>query len=72
MRIPDCYDPEFMEDARDLAYTARMMRRPCCECCGEHVMTDEYLDLTPLGINGVLCEDCINDNRRLTCDLDDD
>ncbi len=72
MRIPDCYDPEFMEDARDLAHTMRIERRPCCEVCGEHLTTDEYLDLTPLGINGVLCEDCINDNRQLTSDLDDD
>ena len=54
-----------------MAHTARIMRRPCCEICGEHLETDEYLDLTPLGITGVLCEDCMNDNKHSTYDLDD-
>ena len=72
MLFTDHWDPSDMEDARDLRYTMRVMRRPCCEVCGEHLTTDEYLDLTPLGINGVLCEDCMNDNRQLTSDLDDD
>lgn len=69
--LPDCYDPIAQERARDMAHTARIMRRPCCECCGEHLETDEYLDLTPLGITGVLCEDCMNDNKHSTYDLDD-
>ena len=72
MLLTDHWDPSDMEDARDFRYTTRVMRRPRCEVCGEHLTTDEYLDLTPLGINGVLCEDCINDNRQLTSDLDDD
>lgn len=71
MRIPDCYDPAYMEDVRDFKHTARVMRRPCCEICGEHLTTDEYLDLSPVGINGVMCEACMNENRHSTYDLDD-
>lgn len=70
--IPDCYEADRQYERMDLAYTARIMRRPCCECCGEHILTERYLDLSPFGINGVVCERCVDRNTADTTDLDDD
>ena len=72
MGIPDCYDPVEQERRRDLSYTAMIMRRPCCECCGEHLTSETYLDLSAFGLNGVACERCIDKNTFATVDLDDD
>ena len=71
--LPDCYEADHQEARRDLAYTARIMRRPRCACCGDHILSDTYLDLSPFGIaDGVACERCIDRHTAATCDLDDD
>lgn len=72
VNIPDCYEADRQEEARDLAYTARIMRRPCCESCGEHILTESYLDLSVFGLNGVVCEKCVERNMAPVEDLDDD
>jgi len=69
--IPDCYEADRQYEAMDRAYTKRIMRRPCCACCGEHLMTENYLDLSPFGIPGVACERCVDKYTADTADLDD-
>lgn len=69
--IPDCYEADKQYDRMDRAHTARIMRRPCCECCGEHIQSESYLDLSPFGLNGVACERCVDRNTASTADLDD-
>jgi hypothetical protein len=56
----------------DLAYTAKIMRRPRCECCNEPLTTDNFLDLSDFGLNGLVCEKCVDRNMRPVADLDDD
>ena len=71
-KIPDCYEADRQYEAMDLAYTARLMRRPKCVCCGAHLLGDSYLDLNEFGIPGYACQRCL---ERCTCsteDLDDD
>ena len=69
--IPDCYEADRQFDRMDLAYTARIMRRPCCECCGEHLIGESYLDLSLCGLDGVLCEKCVKNNMCDISELDD-
>lgn len=68
--IPDCYDPIEQERSRDLAYNARLMRRPRCQCCGCPVISETYLDLEPFGLKGVACERCIEGNTHDICNLE--
>lgn len=72
MQIPDCYDPAIQEAARSLRYTAMVMRRPRCECCGLPVTTDQYLDLEPFGLKGIACERCRDGNSHWTDTLEVD
>ena len=72
IRIPDCYEADKQFERMDLAYTAMIMRRPECACCGEHLTSETYLDLSAFGLNGVVCERCIDKNTFATMDLDDD
>jgi hypothetical protein len=71
MQIPDCYEADRQEEARDLAYTARIMRRPRCERCDTPILSESYLDLSAFGLNGLACERCVNANTHATCDLED-
>lgn len=70
--IPDCYEADRQAEAMDLAHTARIMRRPRCERCGDPLMGEAYLDLSPFGLNGYACERCLNANTRYVEDLEDD
>ena len=70
--VPDCYEADIEFDRMDLAYTAKIMRRPRCECCNEPLTTENFLDLSDFGINGVVCEKCVERNMRPVTDLDDD
>lgn len=72
MNLPDCYEADRQYEALDLAYTAKIMRRPCCECCGEHILSETYLDLSDFGLNGYVCERCVEKNTHATEGLDDD
>lgn len=69
--IPDCYDPIEQEHSRDLAYAARLMRRPQCQCCSCPVISETYLALEPFGLKGVACERCIEGNTYDICNLED-
>ena len=57
---------------RDLAYTARVMRRPRCVCCEEPILSETYLDLSAFGLNEVVCERCVDKHTHDTDDLDED
>lgn len=70
--IPECYEADRQYERMDRAYTARIMRRPCCKGCGERILTESYLDLSPFGVNGVACERCVDRHTADTADLDDD
>ena len=69
--IPDCYEADRQEEARQLAHTAMVMRRPRCECCGEPLMGDTYVDLEPFGLKGYACERCTSHNTRYVEDLEE-
>lgn len=71
LQIPDCYDPIEQERSRDLAYTARLMRRPRCHCCDEHILTETYLDLSDFGIKAYVCEKCVENNTHYTYELEE-
>lgn len=71
MKIPDCYEADRQFDAMDRLYTAKMMRRPLCERCGQHIVSDTYLDLSELGSSGYVCERCVDACTYSTCDLED-
>lgn len=60
MKIPDCYDPANQEEARDLAYTAKLLRRPRCCKCGGYLAAETCLDLTDFGLpDSFACERCM-------------
>lgn len=63
-RLLDPTDPADDFQLRDLAYTARVMRRPRCVRCEEPIMTDTYLDLEVFGLNGCACERCVDANTH--------
>lgn len=70
--IPKSYEATEQERTRDLAYTVRMMRRPRCLCCDEHILTETCLDLYDFGINGYVCERCVESKMQDTYELDND
>lgn len=72
MQIPDCYDPIIQEASRSLAYTARVIHRPRCECCGLPVTSERYLDLEPFGLQGIACEYCRDRHSHLSDNLDEE
>ena len=37
-------------------------RLPKCQCCGEPVVTEQYLDLAPFGVNARACGRCVENN----------
>ena len=69
--IPDCYEADRQFEAMDLAYTARIMRRPCCQCCGERILSETYVDLEPFGIAGYACERCVGNNTHDTGEMEE-
>lgn len=64
-------EPWQQEEYRQLKHTARMMKRPICDCCGERIWTEEYLDLEPFGIHGYACERCVNLHKHFTENLEE-
>jgi len=69
--IPDCYEADRQAEARELAYTAQIMRRPRCACCGRPLMGDTYLDLEEFGIKDYACERCVEKHTCYIGDLED-
>ena len=72
MNLPECYEADRQFKALDLAYTAKVMRRPRCVCCNEPILSETYLDLSPFGLDGVVCERCVDRHTHDTDDLDED
>ena len=70
--IPDCYEADRQEEARQLAYTAKIMRRPRCQRCEKPLMGETYLDLEPFGLRGFVCERCVDVNTHDIGDLEDE
>lgn len=71
VKIPECYEADKQYEAMDLAYTAKIMRRPRCVCCGNPLMGDTYLDLEEFGLKGYGCERCVNKFSYDLGDLDE-
>lgn len=61
----------WMDEARnDLVYTSRLMRMPKCLCCNEHIASEQCLSLRDAGLNGYLCQRCIDRHTIYTDDLE--
>lgn len=61
----------WMDEARnDLAYTARLMRKPKCLCCDQHIASEQCLSLRDVGLNGYLCQRCIDAHTVYTDELE--
>ena len=58
------------EEMRQLA-VSRLGRRKCA-CCEDPIYTERCLDLSALGIPGLLCERCVDRNMLLTIDTRED
>ena len=71
MYLPDCYEADRQFDAMDRAYTAKLMKRPKCACCGLPIISETYLDLSDFGLEGFACERCVEHNTYDTEDLED-
>ena len=39
-------------------------RLPRCQCCGEPVTSEQYLDLETFGLDACACEACVEENLR--------
>lgn len=71
MKIPDCFDADKQEEARDLAYTAKLLRRPRCCKCGGYLAAETCLDLTDFGLpDSFACERCMGAATIDVSDLD--
>ena len=70
--IPDCYDVDRQAEAMDLAYTARIMRRPRCRRCENPLQGDTYLKLHAIGTDAFLCQTCVEEMTGYIDDLEDD
>lgn len=72
MKIPDCYEADRQEEARDLAYTAKLVRRGRCVKCKGFLVGEYVLDLSNFGLPGeYACERCANNATIEPEDLDD-
>jgi hypothetical protein len=71
MNLPDCYEADRQFDAMDRAQTARMMRKPKCVKCETHILSENYLDLSDFGLDGFVCERCVENATHATDDLED-
>jgi hypothetical protein len=53
---------------QELLYRAQQEKLPriTCQCCGEAVATELYLDLEPFGLRAAACERCVERNMYPT------
>lgn len=72
MNLPDCYEADRQFDTMDRAQTARMMRKPKCVKCEKPILSEKYLDLSDFGLDGFVCERCVDRHTHYTDDLDED
>ena len=71
MKIPDCFDADRQVEAQDLAYTAKLMRRPRCCKCGGFLATETCLDLSDFGLpDSFACQRCADAATIDVSDLD--
>lgn len=64
------HEPWMEEASRDLAYTARLLRKPICLCCNQHIASEQCLSLHSAGLDGYLCQRCIDANTKYTDELE--
>lgn len=57
-------EPWQQEEVRQLAYTARMMKRPACARCGRRIWTETYLDIGGHQYCGKCAEHCTRDTAE--------
>ena len=63
-------EPWMQEAGRQLAYTARLLRKPICSNCRNHIASEQCLDLNDIGLAGwYLCERCMKAHTVYTDDL---
>lgn len=73
MKIPDCYEADRQEEARDLAYTAKLLRRGRCVKCKGFLVGEYVLDLSSFGLPGeYACERCLDASTFDVSELDEE
>lgn len=71
MKIPDCYEADRQAEARDMEYTARLMRRPRCCKCGGFLAGETFMDLSDFGLpDSYACQRCMDAATIDVSDLD--
>ena len=71
MPIPDCYEADRQFEAKDRVEAARMMRKPKCVKCEMPILSEKYLDLSDFGLDGFVCERCVENATHATDDLEE-
>lgn len=62
MDIPNCYDPVYQEERRQLQADRAVSQRPVCDCCFKPVKPGRpYYKLSVLKELCTICEDCKED-----------
>lgn len=62
MDIPNCYDPVFQEERRQLQADLAASQRPVCDCCFRPVRSGSpYYTLSVRKVRLTICEDCKED-----------
>ena len=68
--IPDCYDPIYQAEQREAAHDAWVRTRPVCVDCGEHIGSEMCLPVSESGVQGYICEDCLQHRMVWTNELE--
>lgn len=62
-------EPWQQEMLRQLRLDRRRAMRPRCRCCSRPILSEQYLDLEPFGLQAMVCEECVAANLRYTADI---
>ena len=55
-------EPWEEEAQRQWRVEREQAKLPRCQCCGEPIVSEQYLDLEPFGVDAYACESCVEDN----------
>lgn len=59
-------EPWVYEQQRQMRWEQRRARMPRCQRCQEHIWTERYLDMEAFGLQGYVCEACMEENTGYT------
>ena len=64
-------EPWLWDAQYQTAWEQRKKRLPRCDCCGDPIWTEKYLDLSAFGLEGYACEACLDENTGYTQHLEE-